>query len=237
MSPDTDKGYCESDPFPDTEIQIQALLTKNCHMFLPRPLWRISKIQNDFQDKGEGPPLSFVVGHLTHLSLPKSGSWIRKHCNTVNLRSFEIVEIFIEKIAKSAMKTHKRLKILLLSNTPFLVTMFYSYVFRWKKARVSSFQRKKIRKIRELIKISKVHFTRAFTKKTYLVGYRYVPIRCIRYVCGCHAVFRIRIRKVFGLPDLLVRESQSKKNLDFYCFVTSLWFFIWEEWCKCTLKK
>jgi hypothetical protein len=37
-------------------------------------------------------------------------------------------------------------------------------------------------------------------------------------VCGCHAVFRIGIRKVFGLPDPLVRESHSK-NHDFHCFV------------------
>ncbi len=25
-----------------------------------------------------------------------------------------------------------------------------------------------------------------------------------------------------------------RKNLAFYCFVTSLWLFIFEEWCKCT---
>jgi hypothetical protein len=28
-----------------------------------------------------------------------------------------------------------------------------------------------------------------------------------------------------------------KKNLDFYCFVTSLWLFISEERCKCNFKK
>jgi hypothetical protein len=32
-------------------------------------------------------------------------------------------------------------------------------------------------------------------------------------------------------------SKNMKKNLDFYCFVTSLCPFIFEEWCKCTLKK
>ncbi len=27
-------------------------------------------------------------------------------------------------------------------------------------------------------------------------------------------------------------SPKNKKNLDFYCFVTSLWLFIFEEWCK-----
>jgi hypothetical protein len=50
------------------------------------------------------------------------------------------------------------------------------------------------------------------------------------------------------IPDPLVRctvwlrilpssSENSKKNLDFYCFVTSLWLFISEELCKCTFKK
>jgi hypothetical protein len=29
-------------------------------------------------------------------------------------------------------------------------------------------------------------------------------------------------------------RAKSKKNLDFYCFLTSLWFFVYEEWRKCT---
>jgi hypothetical protein len=29
----------------------------------------------------------------------------------------------------------------------------------------------------------------------------------------------------------------SKKNFHFYCFVTSLWLLILEEWCKCNLQK
>ncbi len=59
----------------------------------------------------------------------------------------------------------------------------------------------------------------------------------------------IRIRMFLGLPDphpdplvtstdpvpySSVTKKDSKKNLDFYCFVTSLWLSIFEEWCKCT---
>ncbi len=48
-------------------------------------------------------------------------------------------------------------------------------------------------------------------------------------------LIRIRIRKlqlrIRLLPSL---GKNSKKNLDFYCFVTFLWLFICEEWCKCT---
>ncbi len=37
-------------------------------------------------------------------------------------------------------------------------------------------------------------------------------------------------------PDLVLPSSvkNSKKNIDLYYFVTSLWFFIFEEWCKAT---
>jgi hypothetical protein len=39
---------------------------------------------------------------------------------------------------------------------------------------------------------------------------------------------RIRIR-------ILPSSSKNlRKNLDFYCFVISLWLFIFEEWCKYT---
>ncbi len=31
-------------------------------------------------------------------------------------------------------------------------------------------------------------------------------------------------------------SKKMKKNLDFYCFATSLWLFIFEEWCKCTVS-
>jgi hypothetical protein len=30
-------------------------------------------------------------------------------------------------------------------------------------------------------------------------------------------------------PDPSIIKQNSKKNLDFYCFVTSLWLFIFEE--------
>jgi len=50
-------------------------------------------------------------------------------------------------------------------------------------------------------------------------------------------------------PDPLVRDGSpgsgsfyhraklSKKNLDSYFFVTSLWLFIYEKWCKCSFRK
>ncbi len=38
-------------------------------------------------------------------------------------------------------------------------------------------------------------------------------------------------------PDPSSSSQNIKKNLDFYCFVTSSNFFISEEWCKCTFKK
>ncbi len=43
----------------------------------------------------------------------------------------------------------------------------------------------------------------------------------------------IRIR----LRILLSLSKYSKKNLDFYCFVTSFWLFIVEKLYKCTFKK
>ncbi len=38
-------------------------------------------------------------------------------------------------------------------------------------------------------------------------------------------------------PDPFINKQKTKKKLDFYCFVTSLWLFICEEWCKWTFKK
>ncbi len=57
-----------------------------------------------------------------------------------------------------------------------------------------------------------------------------------------HAVFRIRrIRTFLGLldpnPDPSIIKQNSKKNLNFYCFVTSLWLFIFEKLYKCSFKK
>jgi hypothetical protein len=36
---------------------------------------------------------------------------------------------------------------------------------------------------------------------------------------------------------LLSLSKNSKKNLDFYCFVPSFWLFTFENWCKSTFKK
>ncbi len=59
---------------------------------------------------------------------------------------------------------------------------------------------------------------------------------------------RIRIRRVrmfLGLPDprsgsgsfYLSSSKNSRKYLHFSCFVTSLWLFVFKEWCKCSFKK
>ncbi len=45
------------------------------------------------------------------------------------------------------------------------------------------------------------------------------------------SLFRIRIRIV------TLSSKNNKKNLYFYCLVTSLWPFVFEKWCKCTFKK
>ncbi len=48
---------------------------------------------------------------------------------------------------------------------------------------------------------------------------------------------QIRIRIHYSQLRIRILPSSSKnrkKNLDFYCFVTSLWLLIFEEWCKCT---
>ncbi len=69
-------------------------------------------------------------------------------------------------------------------------------------------------------------------------------------------VFRIRIRihrihMFLGLPDpdplvrgmdpdpdpSIIKQKNSKKNFDSYCFVTSFGHFIFGKLCKCTFKK
>jgi hypothetical protein len=63
--------------------------------------------------------------------------------------------------------------------------------------------------------------------------------------CMYLPVFWIRIRNPMFLglldphpdPDPSINKQKMKKNLDFYCFVTSFWLFIFEEWCKCTFKR
>ncbi len=62
---------------------------------------------------------------------------------------------------------------------------------------------------------------------------------------GWRPVFRIRKFRGLPDPDPLVRgtdpdPSTSKNNMKklyLYSFVTSLWIFIFKEWCKCTFKK
>ncbi len=46
-----------------------------------------------------------------------------------------------------------------------------------------------------------------------------------------HVFFISRIRILLSL------SKNSKTNRDFYIFVTSFWFFIFENWCKSTFKK
>ncbi len=63
-------------------------------------------------------------------------------------------------------------------------------------------------------------------------------------------VLRIQIRMFLGLPDPIplvrglgpapdptVIKKNNKKNLNCYYFVTPLWLFIFEKWCKCSFKK
>ncbi len=58
------------------------------------------------------------------------------------------------------------------------------------------------------------------------------------------SVLRIRIHRIhvfLGLldpePDPSIIKQNSKKNLDFYCFVASFWLFTFEKWCKSTFNK
>jgi hypothetical protein len=55
-------------------------------------------------------------------------------------------------------------------------------------------------------------------------------------VCFWAFWIRTRIRNLF---DPSVNKKKKKKNLDFYCFVPSLWLFIFKEKkrCKCTLTQ
>ncbi len=52
----------------------------------------------------------------------------------------------------------------------------------------------------------------------------------------CFWASRIRLHKLdMRIWILLLSRKNSKKNLDSYCFVTSLWLFIFKQWCKCTV--
>ncbi len=46
---------------------------------------------------------------------------------------------------------------------------------------------------------------------------------------------RVHLSEVWIRIRILLSSSRnSKKNLDFYCFVTSFWLFIFGKWCKCS---
>ncbi len=56
----------------------------------------------------------------------------------------------------------------------------------------------------------------------------------------CFWAFRIWIHWseiLIRIRILLSSSKNSKKNIDSYCVVTSLWLFIFEKRCKCTFKK
>ncbi len=42
------------------------------------------------------------------------------------------------------------------------------------------------------------------------------------------------VRGTVRIRILLLSSKNSKKNHEIYCFVTSLWLFIFEKWCKCS---
>ncbi len=60
---------------------------------------------------------------------------------------------------------------------------------------------------------------------------------CLPYIFVLYR-YRYRIFKtLFRIRILLSSSKNSRKNLDFYFFVTSLWLFIFEELNKCTVNK
>ncbi len=56
-------------------------------------------------------------------------------------------------------------------------------------------------------------------------------------VSGLFFLYVIRNRIRLGIRILPSLNKNIKKNLYFYCFVTSLWLFVFNEWCKCIFKK
>ncbi len=56
-------------------------------------------------------------------------------------------------------------------------------------------------------------------------------------ICYWDSRIRIHLGR-YTDPDPSISSSKnSKKNIDSYCFVTSLWLFIFEKLCKWTFKK
>ncbi len=76
-------------------------------------------------------------------------------------------------------------------------------------------------------------------------GLRKQYIYYVLWSCGSGSVRRIPMFLYLPDPDLLLfvlirilpsSSKISKKSLDFYCFATSLWLFIFGDWWKCTFK-
>ncbi len=59
--------------------------------------------------------------------------------------------------------------------------------------------------------------------------------RCSSFIVTSKPVLWIRIRTFLGLQDPSIIKQKSKKSLDHYFFVTSVWILISEDWCKCTV--
>ncbi len=90
-----------------------------------------------------------------------------------------------------------------------------------------------------------------WTGRSFFIGVRVAIFLLLKCKMSLKAAFRIRIHRTgrfLGLrySEIRIRiririlpssSKNCKKNLYFYCFVTSLWLFIFEEWCKCTFKK
>ncbi len=74
------------------------------------------------------------------------------------------------------------------------------------------------------------------TKKISFFQFCDLLITCClrRLMCKVRTHCKSLISKNF---EKTFKIKNSNKTLEFYCFVTSLWLFIVEEWCKCTFKK
>jgi len=75
------------------------------------------------------------------------------------------------------------------------------------------------------------HLFNIFTKCAFWVSFFELGGQCCGSGSTCFWASWIRIRILISL------RKYSKKNLDFYCFVTSFWLFIFVKWCKSTFKK
>ncbi len=78
-----------------------------------------------------------------------------------------------------------------------------------------------------------------YFKPVFLIRIRRILMFLASWICiriyNLFVWFRLRIR--LQIRILTSTSKKIKKNRDFYCVVTSLWLFIFEEWCICTYKK